>query len=142
MTKEGIVTRVENNTATVLVKTHNACDACRAECGGHCDKAKLEKVCAKNDIGASVGDRVILYSDTKSVMLWAVLVFILPIVLCFLTVIPTYNKTASPLLSTLVGMATFFGTFLVLRFVFRNKKDTDVFLIKMIIKGEKDNEDY
>ena len=71
MTKEGIVTRIDGDTAVVLVKTMNACDVCRAECGGHCDKARLEKVCAKNDIGASVGNRVMLYSDTKSVMLFS-----------------------------------------------------------------------
>lgn len=140
MTKEGTVTRVENGIATVLVKTHNACDACRAECGGHCDKARLEKVTVNNDAGAVVGDRVMLYSDTKSVMLWAVLVFILPIVLCFVTVIPTYIKTSSPLWSTLVGVAVFFGTFLALKFIFRNKKDSDVFFIKEIIKGADNNE--
>ena len=142
MTKEGIVARIDGENATVLVKTQNACDACRAECGGHCDKAKLEKVCVKNDIGAISGDRVVLYSDTSSVMLWAVLVFILPIFLCFLTVIPTYNASHSPLWATVVGVLTFLGTFVVLRFIFRNKKDSDVFIIKDIIKGEKNNEDY
>ena len=142
MTKEGIVTRIDGDTAVVLVKTMNACDVCRAECGGHCDKARLEKVCAKNDIGASVGNRVMLYSDTKSVMLWAVLVFILPIVLCFAASILTYSTTLSPLWTGAVGVLVFFGTFAVLKFVFRNKKDSDIFFIQEIIKGEKDNEDY
>ncbi len=140
MTKEGTVTKTENGFATVLVKTQNACDACRAECGGHCDKARLEAVTVENKINAETGDRVLLYSDTKTVMLWAVLVFILPILACFLTVIPIYFYTSSPIVLTLTGLITFFGVFAILKFIFRNKKDSDVFVIKKILKGARDNE--
>lgn len=141
MTKDGIVTKTENGFATVLVKTQNACDVCRAECGGHCDKAKLEKINVENKLGAAVGDRVILYSDTKTVMLWACLVFIVPVIACFTTVIFAYSHTSSPLVLTLVGTATFVGFFAVLKFAFRNKKESDVFEMTEIIKGDK-NENY
>lgn len=132
MVKEGTVTRVENGFATVLVKTQNACDACRAECGGHCDKARLEAVVAKNEPCARVGDKVLLYSETKTVMLWAMLVFVLPVIACFATVITVSFYTSSPLLLTLTALITFFGIFTVLRLIFRNKKDSDIFIIKEI----------
>ena len=141
MTKEGIVSRVENGFATVLVKTHNACDACRAECGGHCDKAKLEKVTVENTLGAKLGDRVVLYSDTKTVMLWALLVFVVPIIISFAAVLLAYSRTSSPLALTVVGVAAFIGFFAVLRLAFKNKKESDVFQMTEIVKGDK-NENY
>lgn len=141
MTKDGIVSKIENGYATVLIKTQNACDVCRAECGGHCDKAKLEKISVENKLDAKVGDRVMLYSDTKTVMLWACLVFIVPIIACFATVIFAYTRTSAPLVLTLVGLATFVGFFAVLKFAFRNKKEADVFEMTEIIKGDR-NENY
>lgn len=142
MTKEGIVSRVENGFATVLVKTQNACDVCRAECGGHCDKAKLEKVTVENTLGAVTGDRVTLYSDTKTVMLWAALVFVMPIILSFAAVLFAYTRTSSPLALTLIGLGVFTVFFAVLKFAFKNKKESDVFQMTDVVKGENKNESY
>jgi positive regulator of sigma E activity len=79
-----------------------------------------------------VGDKVLLYSETKTVMLWAMLVFVLPVIACFATVITVSFYTSSPLLLTLTALITFFGIFTVLRLIFRNKKDSDIFIIKEI----------
>ncbi len=134
MTKDGIVSKVENGMATVLIKTQNACDVCRAECGGHCDKAKLEAIEIKNTLGAKPGERVVVYSDTKTVMLYAVLVFVLPLVLAILSAAALSSFTKSPLFLCLGGLLAFFIVFIILHYAFKNKKETDIFKLERIIK--------
>ncbi len=134
MTKEGIVSKVENSSATVLIKTQNACDVCRAECGGHCDKAKLEAISVENKLGAVVGDRVLIYSETKTVMGYALLVFVLPVILAFASAIALSFVTKSPLLLSLTGLLAFIAVFLVLHFAFKNKREEDVFKMEKILK--------
>lgn len=134
MIKEGIVTSVENGFATVIVKTHNACDACRAECGGHCDKAKLEKITVENTLSASKGDKVQLFSETRTVMLYAVLVFVLPIVCALLVPLVLSFYYSSALLLSLSSLFAFAAVFVILHFSFRNKKESDIFKLHRIIK--------
>ncbi len=138
MTKEGIVAKADNNIITVLIKTHNACDACRAECGGHCDKAKLEAIQVKNTLEAEKGDKVIIYSETKRIMLYAFCVFVLPIVLTVACVLYLSSLTTSPLLLFLAGVFVFVSVFAVLHIIFKNKRDEDVFILKEVIKNEND----
>ena len=107
MTKDGIVSKVENGIATVLIKTQNACDVCRAECGGHCDKARLEAIEVDNVLNAKVGDKVQIYSETKLVMTYAILVFVLPIAAAIGTALALFSVTSSPLILTLGGLLGF-----------------------------------
>jgi positive regulator of sigma E activity len=134
MLKEGIVSKADKNLATVLIKTQNACDTCRAECGGHCDKAKLYEITLPNTINAKVGDRVEVYSKTQTIMLYSILVFLLPLLLCFLVLIPLSIKISSPLILTLVGALTFFVVFTILHFAFRSKKPSEIFSLVRIVK--------
>lgn len=134
MTKEGIVAKSENGTLTVLIKTHNACDACRAECGGHCDKAKLEVIEIENTLGAEKGDRVIVYSKTKRIMLYAFCVFVLPVVLTVICTLCLSSLTNSPLLLFASGVFVFILFFAILHLIFKNLRDNDVFKLERIIK--------
>ena len=134
MLKEGIVSKVEKDYVTVLVKTQNACDTCRAECGGHCDKAKLYEIRLPNTLDAKAGDRVEVYSKTQTIMLYSILVFVLPLIVCFLVLIPFSNIVSSPLLLTLVGALTFFVVFTILHFAFRSKKPSEIFSLVRIVK--------
>ncbi len=134
MTKEGIVSKVENEIATVLIKTQNACDVCRAECGGHCDKARLEAISVENTLGAKVGDRVLIYSETKLVMGYALLVFVLPIILAFASAAALSLVTKSPLILALAGLLSFIFVFLLLHFAFRKKREEDIFKMSEILQ--------
>ena len=83
MKQNGIVTKLlDNGLVEVSVERGTAC-------GGHCDgcetcvyAAKL-LVNAQNPVYAGPGDRVVLESESKSIMGAAMLVYMLPIVLFF-----------------------------------------------------------
>ena len=78
------VTRLlEPGYAEVFFERQSACSGDCHQCGG-CGAVKEKLfVRAKNQIGAKPGDRVIVESDTKSVMISILLVYLLPIVLFF-----------------------------------------------------------
>lgn len=134
MTKEGIVAKSENSTLTVLIKTQNACDACRAECGGHCDKAKLEAIEVENTLGAEKGDKVLIYSETKRIMLYAFCVFVLPIVLTIISGIVFFALTSSPLFTFISCITAFFVSFTLVRLIFKNTREKDIYKLLSIIK--------
>ena len=78
------VTRLlEPGYAEVFFERQSACSGDCHQCGG-CGAVKEKLfVRAKNQIGAKPGDRVIIESDTKSVMISIFLVYLLPVVLFF-----------------------------------------------------------
>lgn len=83
MTQNGVVTKLlEGNLAEVAVERGTAC-------GGHCDScetcvyANRLLVSAENLVFASPGDRVVLTSETKSIMGAALLIYMLPVALFF-----------------------------------------------------------
>ena len=83
MTQTGVVTRLlQGGGAEVAVERGTAC-------GGHCDGcetciyAKRLLIEADNDIYAKPGDRVILESETGSVLGAAAMIYLLPVLLFF-----------------------------------------------------------
>ena len=87
MTQTATVIEVVGNNARVQVKRVSACAHNCEECGGGCSemmKSAPVSVLAKNPLGAKPGDRVIVASDTGSILGAAALVYLLPIVLFFI----------------------------------------------------------
>jgi positive regulator of sigma E activity len=84
------VVEIENdNIATVSVARHAACDGCHKNADGTgCSVCTLlggnreARVRARNTAGAAVGDTVEVESRTGRMLLYAALVFLLPVVLC------------------------------------------------------------
>lgn len=78
------VTKIlEPGYAEVFLERQSACSGDCHHCGG-CGAIKEKLfVRASNPIGAQPGDRVTVESDTKSVMISIVLVYLVPIVLFF-----------------------------------------------------------
>ena len=83
MTQNGVVTKLlDNGRAEVSVERGTAC-------GGHCEGcetciyASTLRISAENAVSARPGDRVILESETRSVMGAALLVYLLPVLLFF-----------------------------------------------------------
>lgn len=78
------VTRLlEPGYAEVFFERQSACSGDCHKCGG-CGAVKEKLfVRAQNPIGAAPGDRVIVESDTRSVMISVLLVYLLPVVLFF-----------------------------------------------------------
>ena len=79
MKQKGTVVALDGSIAKVECDRQSACDMCEnaASCAEKCKKVYAG---AYNTVGASVGDIVEIETDTKKVLLNAVIVFLLPIV--------------------------------------------------------------
>lgn len=81
MTGEGIVIRADGKVATVKIKRSSACGHDCGECN-LCKNPDIE-VKILNPIGARVGDRVKIGTDTSKVLKDAFLLYMLPIIGAF-----------------------------------------------------------
>ncbi len=86
MQQIGIVKEICGEFATVEVSRQSACEGCHANTDGGCaacvsfgDKKTTAK--AKNTANAKVGDRVLLETNSGTVILYAAAVFLFPIIL-------------------------------------------------------------
>ena len=75
---------LEDGTARVAVLRQSACSGDCHKCSGCGAVRQTLTVTAQNPIGASVGELVLLRSDTAGVMKGAFVLYILPLVLFFL----------------------------------------------------------
>lgn len=132
MDKEGIVVKTENEMATVIIKTIAACDTCRADCKGHCDKAKPISIEAKNPLKAEIGDSVTVYTKTGVILAMAIFTFIVPIVVTATTVFLFAKFIKASPLPAIFGIIAFSLTIVLLYLFFKNKNDSDIFTIKQI----------
>jgi len=86
MTQTAVVTEVIGNKARIQVKRVSACAHDCEKCGGGCSemmKSAPVSVLAKNPLGARIGDKVVVASDSGSILRMAVMVYVLPIILFF-----------------------------------------------------------
>lgn len=86
MTQTAVVTEVIGSKARIQVKRVSACAHDCSKCGGGCSemmKSAPVSVLAKNPLGAKPGDKVIVASDSGSILGAAVVVYLLPILLFF-----------------------------------------------------------
>ncbi len=90
MTQKGTVLEVNGKTALVSVRRSSMCDGCEKNsgCSGSCGAGELlgagktMTAVASNEIGAAVGDTVELETESRTVLGYAALVFLFPILLC------------------------------------------------------------
>lgn len=82
MKHNAIVKETDGEKAVVAILRQEACSHCagRVVCGG----GKVTTVTVKNDIGASAGDTVVIESPSESVLGYAALVFLAPVLLAVL----------------------------------------------------------
>jgi sigma-E factor negative regulatory protein RseC len=82
--EEGIVIRLDTRTAWVKTKKSGACASCKSQksCNvmGGDDEMEVEVI---NAAGASVGDQVVIYFETASLLKAASLLYIFPILCMF-----------------------------------------------------------
>lgn len=86
MTQNAVVRRLIADKAEIEVKRVSACAHNCEECGGGCSELVRTGpvvVLADNPLNAQPGDKVVVESSTKSVLGFAAVVYLLPIVLFF-----------------------------------------------------------
>lgn len=133
MLSEGFVLKIEGEYATVGVKRQTACDTCRANCGGHCDKASTIETVVKNTLDAKVGDRVILYSKTSTVMGFAITVFLLPLLSAIVGYALSYMLGGTVAINAVVTVLAFVLTYFIIWLVHRNRKSYDTIKMHEIV---------
>ncbi|MBR5446559.1 MAG: SoxR reducing system RseC family protein [Clostridia bacterium] len=145
MKQKAIVRAAEGRYATVEVSRSAMCDGCvKQDCAGHTCAAgallgssKTMTAKAKNPLGASVGDTVWVESADKTVLGYAALVFLMPVVVCFLL-----YAAAEALFTTLwipyaAAAFGFIASFAVIGFVEKKKKNAEPdIIITDIVYGE------
>lgn len=94
MLERAVVVETDGKIATIEVKRSSMCEGCHklsgnGDCAGHCEisglvagNGKTVITKAVNLAGAAVGDKVRIETDSKKVIGYAALVFILPIIVC------------------------------------------------------------
>lgn len=138
MKSEGVVIRLEGDFAIVGVKRLSACDTCRAKCGGHCDKASTVETKVKNELAARVGDLVVLFTDTRKVLLYAFAVFLLPLILSLSGYFTVNAVSQKVTLSAVLGVLLFTLTFFVIWLIW-GRKDANANIKMIEIKGDKND---
>ena len=82
--EEGIVIKLGNRTAWVRTTRSSACKACASKGSCHTkEQGKAMEVEVTNPMGAKIGDRIVLYFETSSLLKAAFLLYVFPI-LCML----------------------------------------------------------
>ena len=84
MKEEGIVKSVSGEFCSVVVRRKTACGDNCASCSGAC-KMNFGQVTAKNSAGAKAGDSVVIEMESNKVLFSAFLVYILPILVFFIS---------------------------------------------------------
>lgn len=146
MEQRGKVTAVEKDFATVELVRASACSSChhKDSCGAGviagCSKTESVTVKANNLCGAVVGDSVVLKSDSAKTLGVAFCVFVLPLVLTFISYIVCNSLFHKNVITAAVSVVVFVVSVLGLFFGF-NKLLTGKISINItdVICKEDDN---
>lgn len=149
MQQRATVLEADGKIAVIKVSRASMCEGCHkmsgdGGCGGHCEitglvagNGKTMTARAQNSIGAAVGDRVEVESDSGRVIGYAALVFILPIIVCGLfywlgSLI--FDSTLGSVLVSVVGFVLTFALIAVFDKIKRNMLP-DIKITKILEKA-------
>ena len=141
MEQVGFVKEILDNKAKVEVARSNMCEGCaKKECSGECTvqdmfvSNKKVNVIANNEIGAKVGDKVLLESQTSTILKYAAIVFIVPIVFFIAAYLITMKISSDENLALIISVASFILCFAVIGIYEKvvSKRRSSVDIIKVI----------
>ena len=143
MRQTALVIEVDESSRTALVEVSrtSACEGCHAKaegcsaCVSFGDGRKAQAK-ADNAIGAAIGDRVIVETESSTVLLYAALIFLLPLALgsAAYFLFQAFLAGIHPALPYVGSLAGFAAAFLLLIFVFNKKAAgrTDVKIVEIL----------
>lgn len=126
-----IVDSIDRNKTIIKVKRDSACAGCKSEsfCAS-CMKTVTSE--AINEIGAKVGDTVIVESESKTILKYAVVTFILPIVFALIAYFITGYIFSDEVISNISMAAGFVIPLVILIIVVKNKKICDITITSIV----------
>ena len=127
MTQNAIVTRkIDDNKVEVTVERGTACGGNCGSCGASCSFKNKLTVTAANSVYASVGDKVIIESQSLRVIRGAALVYLLPI----LTLLAGYSIAVHAGISdgkaAVIGVCSVFLGMLLAALISRRKNSRQI----------------
>ena len=123
MKQSGIVLKTEGEFATVEVMQTSACVGCSQREGCISCKKKTKAI-AYNPIKAETGDKVILESKSSTVLLYALLVFVLPLILCGGGYYISQLFNCAQFVSFIISACIFVLTYVIIYFIVDKRGDT------------------
>ena len=123
MKQSGIVIKTDGEFATVEVMQTSACVGCSKQEGCIACKKKTKAV-AYNPKNAVTGDKVILESRSSTVLIYALLVFVLPLVLCGLGYYISSLFGCTQIISFIISACIFGATYVIIYFIVDKRGDT------------------
>lgn len=140
MRQKAVVLETKGKIALIEVSRATMCDGCekKSGCAGHCEVSVIMsgggKMTAKaeNAIGAVVGEQVEVETESKRVLGYAALVFLLPILICAAFYALADVVTQNDSVAALAAVAGFILTFAGIAFFDRQiaKKEPDIVIVK------------
>lgn len=148
MTQKATVLELNGETALVSVQRSSMCDGCsKQNCSGASCAAgtllgmnKTTTVLACNEIGAKKGDIVEVESESRTVLGYAALIFLFPILLCAVAYSVGRALDAGEVASMLWAGGGFILAFLLILLfdkLLSVRKKTDVRIIKILNREDK-----
>ena len=145
MLKTAEVISTDGKLAVVKSERSAMCDGChKSSCGSSCAMGaimgtdKSVTVTALNKAGAEKGDTVELESSDRIILTYALVVFILPIVVCALLYAAGTSLFDGERIPVLLAVIGFMLTFVGIGFFekLRRGKEPDVVIVRVIKKSE------
>lgn len=144
--RRGVVVEVNGNAAIVEVERRAMCSSCEKNTsGGGCELCGLissgggkMRAEALNKAGAVPGDTVELETESKTVLAYAALVFILPLAvsaLFYFAAFSVFRSDGTGIACAAVGFVLSYAALIV--FEKRRKKKTDITIVKVVEEKEK-----
>ncbi|MDR7856420.1 SoxR reducing system RseC family protein [Tissierella sp.] len=140
MEQMGVVKKVINGKAEIEVKRISACGENCKSCGGGCDGPK-HVVILPNNIGAKAGDLVEIIGETKNILKYTMIVYLIPLTLFILSILISTKilkkvdiSNYEPL-SFLIGLVFLAVGYFVVKFIDKDlgTKDNNAIRITRII---------
>lgn len=141
MREVGIVVNADGKDATVKVDKKDECSKC-----GMClfpkNTSSIEFL-SDNDIGASVGDQVVIERKKEAKLTAAILVFLVPLLLIGLSVLLTYLFIGIDiwvLILSIIFIIVWYNILSVIDKKLKNRQDYKHVIVEILEKGETNNE--
>lgn len=146
MLERAVVVETSGKIAVIEASRASMCEGCHklsgdGSCAGHCEisglvagNGKTVRTRAVNSVGAVVGDKVSVEADSRRMVGYAALVFILPILVCALFYYVgnlIFSTMAGSVLSSVLGFVlTFVGIGLFDKS--KRNKEPDIRIVKVL----------
>ena len=141
MREVGIVVNADGKDATVKVDKKDECSKC-----GMClfpKNASSIEFLSDNDIGASVGDQVIIERKKEAILTAAILIFLVPLLLIGLSALLTYLFIGIDiwvLILSIIFIIVWYNILSVIDKKLKNRQDYKHIIVEILEKGETNNE--